>query len=462
MRTVKILGIIAGCFLALTRLPAQQVLKAIGDFQLDVDVARFYYDEKQVYTEVYYGIREGMLAYRQDSGRFVGGMNMKLEVRQDSVLVMTREWGVPHTVQDTARLHSGKMLVGVEAFGLAPGTYRLIVTGYDILDKGRRDSVVLPLRITSFPTDTLTTSDIELCSSIQSSTNKESIFYKNTYEVVPNAGRMYGMNLPVLYYYVELYNVLKDLSRNYLVVRSTVTNASGKELIRHEKTKLRKVNSNVEAGTVKISSLRGGTYELHIALMDSSDHVFASTTKKFFMYKPGVANDSFSRPPSADVLTSEYAIMTEAEVDKEFAEVQYITSVTERKQYERLTDVASKRAFLFQFWRKREKAQEGLKMEYMKRVQLASESYSNGFREGWKTDRGRVSILYGPADEVERFPSSSESNPYEIWHYNNIQGGVIFVFVDRTGFGDYILVHSTHRNELQDENWYQEYAQKMQ
>lgn len=462
MRTVKILGIVAGCFLALARLPAQQVLKASGDFQFDVDVARFHYDEKQVYTEVYYGIREGMLAYRRDSGRLVGGMNMKLEVRQDSALVMTREWGVPHTVQDTTQLRSRKMLVGVEGFGLAPGTYRLIVTGYDILDRGRRDSVILPLRITLFPTDTITTSDIELCSSIQSSTNNESIFYKNTYEVVPNAGAMYGKNLPVLYYYVELYNVLRDLSWNYVVVRSTVTNAAGKELIRHDKMKPRKVNSTVEAGMVNISGLRGGTYELHVALMDSVDHVFALKAKKFFLYKPGVAKDSSSRMPSADILTSEYALMTEAEVDTNFAQAQYIASPTERKQYERLTDVASKRAFLFQFWRAREKTQEGFKSEYMKRVQGASESYSNGFRAGWKTDRGRVVILYGQPDEVERFPSSSESNPYEIWHYNSIQGGVIFVFVDRTGFGDYILVHSTHRNELQDENWYQEYAQKMQ
>ena len=67
--------------------------------------------------------------------------------------------------------------------------------------------------------------------------------------------------------------------------------------------------------------------------------------------------------------------------------------------------------------------------------------------------RGRVVIMYGTPDDIERHPSETETRPYEIWSYNNIQGGVIFVFVQRNTAGDYELVHSTHRNELHDENW---------
>jgi hypothetical protein len=79
-------------------------------------------------------------------------------------------------------------------------------------------------------------------------------------------------------------------------------------------------------------------------------------------------------------------------------------------------------------------------------------------QEGWHTDRGRVYVLYGESDEVERFPSTSESKPYEIWHYNQIEGSVIFVFIDRTGFGEYTLVNSTKRGEVKDDNW-QNYLQ---
>jgi hypothetical protein len=62
---------------------------------------------------------------------------------------------------------------------------------------------------------------------------------------------------------------------------------------------------------------------------------------------------------------------------------------------------------------------------------------------------------------VEHFQSTTESNPYEIWHYNSLQGGVIFVFVDREGMGNATLVHSTYRDELRDDDWYNHYALRM-
>jgi hypothetical protein len=76
-------------------------------------------------------------------------------------------------------------------------------------------------------------------------------------------------------------------------------------------------------------------------------------------------------------------------------------------------------------------------------------------RNGWHTDRGRIYILYGEPDEVERFPNSDNVKPYEIWHYHQIESGVMFIFVDRTGSEDYTLVHSTKRGEVQDSNWEQ-------
>jgi hypothetical protein len=61
--------------------------------------------------------------------------------------------------------------------------------------------------------------------------------------------------------------------------------------------------------------------------------------------------------------------------------------------------------------------------------------------------------LYAEPDEIQRFPSSGDSKPYEIWNYYSIESGVQFIFVDRSGFSNYILVHSTKRGELQDEEW---------
>lgn len=95
----------------------------------------------------------------------------------------------------------------------------------------------------------------------------------------------------------------------------------------------------------------------------------------------------------------------------------------------------------------------GLKEEYLNRISYANTALHTMGREGFKTDRGRVYIMYGPPDDYDRHPNDPDSRPFEIWTYHSIQGGVIFVFVLRQTGGDYELVHSTHRNELHDDNW---------
>ncbi|HSD62676.1 MAG TPA: GWxTD domain-containing protein, partial [Ignavibacteriaceae bacterium] len=93
------------------------------------------------------------------------------------------------------------------------------------------------------------------------------------------------------------------------------------------------------------------------------------------------------------------------------------------------------------------------KKEYFGRVEKANKLYTNIQRKGWKTDRGRVLLLYGDPSEIERYPNQVDTKPYEIWHYNDLEGGVIFIFADLTGFSDYQLVHSTKRGEIQDVDW---------
>ena len=167
----------------------------------------------------------------------------------------------------------------------------------------------------------------------------------------------------------------------------------------------------------------------------------------------------------SDYSGSRYAVMTEQDLDRSFDYAHYIASASEREQYKNLTDKKAKQKFLFEFWQRRDVDNQPMvnekETEYYRRIDYANEQYTSGFREGWKSDRGRVYVIYGPYDEIERFSSTGESNPYEIWHYHNIQGGVEFVFVDKDGMGNFIQVHSTHRDEFRDEDWYKRYAQKM-
>src|SRR5260221_9380036 len=126
---------------------AQGTIRGRGAFQLDVDVARFYGDSTQTYVEFYYDILENILAYKPDSGRFMGAVNMKLDIRKDYVSVAKKEWTVPHSIADTSKLIPGQKLVGIETFGLPSGSYTFSMTAYDVADPARRDSMsgALPL-----------------------------------------------------------------------------------------------------------------------------------------------------------------------------------------------------------------------------------------------------------------------------------------------------------------------------
>ncbi|MFA6618569.1 MAG: GWxTD domain-containing protein [Candidatus Neomarinimicrobiota bacterium] len=74
--------------------------------------------------------------------------------------------------------------------------------------------------------------------------------------------------------------------------------------------------------------------------------------------------------------------------------------------------------------------------EYYYRVHVANQRFS-GHREGWRSDRGMIYILYGEPDAVEEYNFEINSKPYMIWLYYSVNRR--FVFIDNTGFGDYQL-----------------------
>jgi hypothetical protein len=70
---------------------------------------------------------------------------------------------------------------------------------------------------------------------------------------------------------------------------------------------------------------------------------------------------------------------------------------------------------------------------------------------GWRTDRGRIYIKYGAPDEVLRRPQSP-TVPYEAWKYTRGRARV-FVFIDETGLGHYVLIFTNERREPSRLDW---------
>jgi GWxTD domain-containing protein len=217
------------------------------------------------------------------------------------------------------------------------------------------------------------------------------------------------------------------------------------------------VDSRVEVGMVKAHKFPTDTYTLKIILVDSVLNHGVSSSKRFFIYNPSVVEaDSFQQTISP-VLSTTFGAMSEEELDDLFAKSKYIATGTEQDRYKALTTVEGKREFIYNFWKARDEntADEGndYYMKYLERINESNAKFSAMGKDGWKTDRGRVYLIYGEPSEIERYPNQTETRPYEIWHYESIEGGVEFIFGDLTGFSDYQLLHSTKRGELRDDYW---------
>lgn len=442
--------------LLFTPVIAQQ---AVPPLRLNYDLARFRGDNEHLYVEVYYSFDVSALKFIKESDAYRGETVMSVSFKRssDDSIVARQAWRIPFSVADTTMLTGSRSYVDVFGFMLKPDIYRLYMVVQDIHSPERKDSVTLVANLKDFSDNAIALSDVELASSIipteRDSANR---FYKNTFEVKPNPSRLFGEHQPVLFYYLEVHNLLRNQSEKYYT-KAVVTNAVGKEIINHEKTRKRVNDSNVEVGMVKVHTLRSGVYTFAYSVIDSVDNSIVTSAKKFFVYNPSLPVDTLVSPLGASVDASEYAAMGEAELDKEFEQSRYIALRDETERYTKLKGVDAKRKALFEFWSSRDEDKttpvNETKIEYFNRISFANNQYKTGFREGWKTDRGRVYVIYGKPDEVERHANETDVKPYEVWYYNSIQGGVQFIFGDRTGFSDYILLHSTHRNELHDEQW---------
>ena len=53
---------------------------------------------------------------------------------------------------------------------------------------------------------------------------------------------------------------------------------------------------------------------------------------------------------------------------------------------------------------------------------------------------------------IRNYEQAAQSD-HEIWIYQQVEGGVQFVFVDKTGFGALDLVHSTKKGEIKSPHW---------
>src|ERR1700682_6249343 len=139
-------------------------------------------------------------------------------------------------------------------------------------------------------------------------------------------------------------------------------------------------------------------------------------------------------------------------------DVIYIISPEERQAFLQLATNEEREQFIEQFWLRRSNNPDlpdnDFKEEHYRRIAYANEHYASGI-PGWKTDRGRMYIMWGPPDEIESHPTGGtydrpmDEGGGSTWTYPWEPGGwrspestgenVIMEFVDPSSTGEYHL-----------------------
>jgi GWxTD domain-containing protein len=137
-------------------------------------------------------------------------------------------------------------------------------------------------------------------------------------------------------------------------------------------------------------------------------------------------------------------------------DVVWIITDEERAAFKQLSNDEERDNFIEAFWQRRDPTpdteENEYKEEHYQRIAYANEHFAAGV-PGWKTDRGRMYIVFGKPDEIDSHPSGgtyerpmeegggeTSTYPFEDWRYRYIDGigqEVIMEFVDTCMCGEY-------------------------
>jgi len=208
-------------------------------------------------------------------------------------------------------------------------------------------------------------------------------------------------------------------------------------------------------------------------LMPRVIRALIATAFSFVIFIPAVSAQEAqdpNNPPAPQTLTKEQrkvqkqkARKTLKELDSQYRQwlnedVIYIISPEERNAFLQLDTNEEREQFIEQFWLRRSSNPDlpdnDFKEEHYRRIAYANEHYASGI-PGWKSDRGRTYIMWGPADEVDSHPTggtydrpmeegggSTTTYAWEKWRYRYLEGigeNVEIEFVDPSGSGEYHL-----------------------
>lgn len=442
------------------------------ELRFGFDIAQFKQDDRSNRVELHLAVSDTQFVYKKENGVLRGYVDFTVLCVSGLDTVDRQSITFQSTVngrQDTNR----RTMVQSRTMVLKTGRYTLYVKVIDRQRSVRSDSVKIPLFVRSFTATRTGISDILICDVTGDSSASGSTL--NTLKRVTIPSKELSGDMPVLRSYVELYPAAGSMpgsdrnsrSGDSITVTYAIQDAARRPILDLSFVLAADSKMIPHFFEQPVHILPSGVYYL-VAFVTNTSSVQADTiqsTKKFYIINPAYPpelSDLFSEDQL--FLSSEFATMSMQRIEEEYEKATRVGPDMELVSFRQLSTLNAKQKFIFRFWYHKDPNPSTIVNEryedFKKAVEYAKLNYANSFSpRGWDSDRGRVILRYGFPTNINRVIYNYDGAfPHETWEYDNVQGGVIFVFVDKRGSGNVTLVHSTALNEHRDELWYKRFA----
>jgi GWxTD domain-containing protein len=411
-----------------------------GKLKFYTDYSAFKGKENKTYMEFYLMIHADELSFEGTGGRNASFKVSSVIKNRTDNLVYEQEWVTDALLKaDSPEL---KTLVFYDKWVefLNPGEYKISVSVAE--QESKKSGIAeFDLIVPSFSDSTLSASSIEFISKVEEN-NGDNHFEKNGRIITPNPWRRYGLLIPKLSFYYEIYNIRNPDPGKFLLIDYSIIINGKEELKRIPDVGVKKSAENISVvHAVDIADFNSGVYTLKVEISDPETNQNSVISRQFEIIH-------------ADYLVNSL-LLTEEELIAAGKILEYFATPSEYQLFETFSP-AGKTKFLLNFWRGKDTSPDTPENEFLERIMeryhYANRHFRWGNSEGYRTDKGRILMKYGNPDEIESHSSESDLAPYEIWTYTKDKR-FIFVFGDINSSGNFVLLHSTKENEVSNFNW---------
>lgn len=312
-----------------------------------------------------------------------------------------------------------------------------------------------------YPDDQVSTSKISLYERVSRS-GDGGVFFKYGFATTPLFQQFAPERIHALPFTVEIYNTEQVFGKGKeFFITSEIVELGHKARPEYVKTKKHPTASAmVHFDIYDIFHLPSGNYMLNVYVMDPDSNLVTSVSAFFQRSNPSIQLD-LSQYDNVIVEKTFVEDMTDLrQLQNDVATLYPIASFVEQdffNQNMKKVPLDQLQRFFYSFWLNRAPDDpETAWLEYKKKVEFVNEKYGSKVIAGFRTDRGRVYLKYGPPTSITEEPYDPQSYPYEIWHYYYIgeQTNVKFIFYNPDLVtNNYELLHSDYLGEIKDPAW---------